>query len=152
MKYEAKTPGSYIAQLPEERRQVFSALRDVILKNIPEGFEETMTYGMISYVVPHAIYPAGYHVDPRIPLPFISLGSQKHFIALYHMGIYTNEDLEKWFVAEYPKHSKTKLDMGKSCIRLKKTDAIPYELIAELVRKMSVNDWINAYEQSRQRK
>jgi hypothetical protein len=152
MKYDAKTPDAYIAQLPVDRQHAFSTLREVIRENLPEGFEETMTYGMISYVVPHSIYPAGYHVNPEIPLPFISLGSQKHFIALYHMGMYTNEDLEKWFVAEYPKHSKTKLDMGKSCIRLKKMDAIPYALIAELVRKMTVDDWISAYEKSKQGK
>lgn len=151
MKYEANTPGEYISQLPEERRKAFSRLREVILQHLPEGFEETMTYGTISYVVPHSIYPDGYHVDPKIPLPFISLGSQKNFIAIYHMGMYTNQELEHWFVAEYPKHSKTKLDMGKSCIRLKNPAAIPYELIAELVQKMTVNEWISAYEKSKPR-
>jgi len=149
MKYDANSPEVYISQLPETRRKAFSELREVIRQHLPEGFEETMTYGMISYVVPHSIYPDGYHVDPKIPLPFISIGSQKHFIAVYHMGMYTNKELESWFVAEYPKHSKTKLDMGKSCIRLKYIDAIPYDLIAELVKRMTVNEWINAYEKSK---
>lgn len=111
-----------------------------------------MIYGMIGYVVPHSIYPDGYHVDPKLPLPFINLGSQKNFIALYHMGIYTSEGLLNWFTSEYPKHSKTRLDMGKSCLRLKKTDAIPYALIGELVSKMSVREWINAYETTSSRK
>ena len=149
MKYEAKTPGEYISQLPDTHREPFSKLRNVILENLPDGFEETMIYGMIGYVVPHSTYPDGYHVDPRLPLPFINLGAQKHFIALYHMGIYANGELLDWFVSEYPKHSKTKLDMGKSCIRLKKMDALPYDLVAQLVRKMSVNDWISIYEKTK---
>ena len=152
MKYEATTPGEYISQLPEERREAFSKLRKVILEHLPEGFEETMIYGMIGYVVPHSIYPDGYHVDPKLPLPFINLGSQKNFIALYHMGMYTNDELLNWFKAEYANHSKTKLDMGKSCIRLKKTDAIPYALIGELVSKMQVQEWIDTYEATKPRK
>lgn len=146
MQYEAKTPGEYISLLPEERQEPFSKLRETILENIPDGFEETMIYGMIGYVVPHSIYPDGYHVDPKLPLPFINLGSQKNFIALYHMGIYLNEELQNWFVKEYPKHSKTKLDMGKSCIRLKNINSLPYDLVGELVQKMSVRNWIAAYE------
>ena len=148
MKYEAASPQEYIEQIPFERKEPFRKLREVILENLPKGFEETMTYGMIGYVVPHALYPEGYHVNPEIPLPFINIASQKNFIALYHMGIYSDKDLLHWFEKEYAKHSSTKLDMGKSCIRLKKIHAIPYELIGELSGKMTVQQWIEAYERS----
>ena len=121
-------------------------LREVIKNNLPEGFEEAMSYGMLGFVVPHSIYPKGYHCDPKLPLPFISLASQKNFIALYHMGIYADENLLNWFLVEYPKHCKTKLDMGKSCIRFKKMEDIPFELISELAKRVSVTDWIKKYE------
>ena len=146
MKIIASSPGEYIAQLPEERKMIFSKIRETIIQNVPNGFEETMSYGMLGYVVPHSIYPAGYHCDPKLPLPFINIASQKNFIALYHMGIYANSELMEWFVNEYPKYCTTKLDMGKSCIRFKKMDQIPYELIAELTTKMTVKDWISLYE------
>ncbi|MBT8182171.1 MAG: DUF1801 domain-containing protein [Eudoraea sp.] len=148
MQSKAKTPEDYISELPEERKQPISKLRETILKNLPEGFEEEMSYGMIGYVVPHSLYPAGYHVNPDLPLPFINIASQKNFIALYHMGIYSDKDLLNWFVSEYPKHVKTKLDMGKSCIRFKNTNHIPYKLIGDLVSKMSAAQWINKYEQA----
>jgi uncharacterized protein YdhG (YjbR/CyaY superfamily) len=148
MQSKAKTPEAYISELPEERKVPISKLRETILKNLPEGFEEEMSYGMIGYVVPHSLYPAGYHVNPDLPLPFINIASQKNFIALYHMGIYSDKDLLNWFVSEYPKHVKTKLDMGKSCIRFKNTNHIPYKLIGELVSKMSAAQWINKYEQA----
>lgn len=147
MKIEASTPDEYIAQLAEKRQQAVSKLREIIKNNLPNGFEETLSYGMIGYVVPHSGYPAGYHCDPKLPLPFINIASQKNFVALYHMGIYANKNLFDWFVAKYPKHCTTKIDMGKSCIRFKKIDQIPYDLIAELVTKMTVSDWINLYEQ-----
>ena len=121
-------------------------LRKVIIQNLQKGFEETISYGMLGYVVPHSIYPAGYHCDTKLPLPFLSIASQKNFIAVYHMGIYADQKLLNWFVEEYPKHSKTKLDMGKSCIRFKKMDQVPVELIGELASKMSVEDWIGIYE------
>lgn len=146
MKIEANTPDEYIAQLPEERQQAVSKLREIICKNLPEGFQETISYGMIGYVVPHSVYPAGYHCDTKLPLPFINIASQKNFIALYHMGIYANKNLLDWFVAEYSKHYPTKLDMGKSCIRFKKIDKIPYDLIAELSKKMTCPEWIDLYE------
>ena len=146
MTHQANSPSDYILAIPEERRDAFTRLRETIQENIPDGFQEGMSYGMIGYVVPHSIYPSGYHCDPKLPLPFASIASQKNFIALYHMGLYANEELLKWFVAEYPKHSKTKLDMGKSCIRFKKPEAIPFQLIAELMRKMSVDDWVELYE------
>lgn len=146
MQSKASTPDEYIAELPEERVSAMKKLRKTITDNLPEGFEETMSYGMIGYVVPHSIYPDGYHCSPELPLPFLSIASQKNFIALYHMGIYSDEKLLNWFTSEYPKHVKTKLDMGKSCIRFKKPEQIPFELIAELVQKMSVQDWIDKYE------
>ena len=146
MKIEANSPDDYISKLPEERQEVISKLRKVVLDNLPKGFSEEMSYGMIGYVVPHSIYPDGYHCDPKLPLPFMSMASQKNFVAFYHMGIYADEKLLDWFVKEYPKHSKYKLDMGKSCIRFKKMNDIPYDLIRELVSKVSVDDWINRYD------
>jgi len=146
MQSTAKTPVDYIEQLPEVRKEVISKLRDIILQNLPKGFDEQMCYGMIGYVVPFSRYPDGYHCDPKQPLPFINLASQKNHIALYHMGIYSDQKLYDWFVAEYPKHETNKLNMGKSCIRFKNMNKIPYELIGELVSKMTVDDWIARYE------
>jgi hypothetical protein len=105
-----------------------------------------MSYGMIGYVVLHTTYPDGYHFNPKLPLPFVNIASQKNFIALYHTGIYVNPNLLEWFVAEYPKHSKQKLDMGKGCIRFKKMDQIPFKLIGELMQKITVEEWITYYE------
>jgi hypothetical protein len=127
-------------------------LRDVILKNLPKGFAEVMSYGMIGYVVPHKLYPNGYHCNPKLPLPFANIASQKNFIALYHMGVYANPELLKWFTAEYKKRVPSKLDMGKSCIRFKNPEEIPFELIGELMRKMSPKDWIAVYEKNLVRK
>ena len=146
MQSKATTPEHYLAELPEDRKEAMLKLRNVIKDNLPKGFQEQMSYGMLGYVVPHSIYPNGYHCNPKLPLPFINLASQKNFIALYHMGIYADKNLLDWFVAEYPKHFKTKIDMGKSCLRFKKMDDIPFELIGELVKKMSVQDWISIYE------
>ena len=148
MKIEANNPIDYISNLPEERQVAMSRLRQTILDNLPKGFEETMSYGMIGYVVPHSIYPEGYHCTPELPLPFMSIASQKNFVALYHMGIYADKELYDWFVVEYPKHVKTKLDMGKSCIRFKKIATIPYDLIAELCTRMTVKQWIELYEKN----
>lgn len=146
MKSNANTPEQYIQQLPEERKNAFEKLRNVILQNLPKGFSETISYGMITYVVPHSLYPDGYHCNPSQALPFISIASQKNFIALYHMGLYANEDLLNWFTKEYPNHTKAKLDMGKSCIRFKKVDQIPYKLIGELCSKITPKQWIEIYE------
>lgn len=151
MNYKAANPTEYITKLPEARQQVVSKIRETILKNLPEGFEEQMSYGMLGYVVPHSIYPDGYHCDTKLPLPFINLASQKNFVALYHSGIYADKKLLDWFIAEYPKHCKRKLDMGKSCVRFKYMDDIPYKLLAELCTKMSVKDWINLYEKNTKR-
>jgi len=136
----------YYENLPEDRKPAMNQLREILKKNLPKGFEEGFDYGMPSYAVPHSSYPRGYHCDPKIPLPFVSVASQKNFIALYHMGMYANPSLLKWFEDEYPKHSKTKLDMGKSCIRFKKPETIPFDLIAELMTKMTPEDWIPLYE------
>lgn len=146
MQSKATNVKDYLKEVSEERAPYFSKLRDTIVKNIPKGFEECMQYGMIGYVVPHSIFPDGYHCDPKIPLPFVSIASQKNFIALHHMGIYANPKLLEWFVAEYPKHCKTKLDMGKGCIRFKKADQIPFDLVAELIQKITVKDWIKMYQ------
>lgn len=137
-----------IAAIANERKSAVEKLRQTILQNLPEGFEETVSYGMISYVVPHSIYPKGYHCDPKIPLPFLSFASQKNSINLYHMGIYAEKSLYDWFIHEYPKHTSQKLDMGKSCIRFKKVNDIPLDLIATLVQKMTPKQWVELYEQA----
>jgi uncharacterized protein YdhG (YjbR/CyaY superfamily) len=146
MQSKAATPQEYLDSLPDDRKEAIEKIRSAIKQNLPEGFHECIGYGMLGYVVPHSLYPKGYHCDPKLPLPFLSVASQKNFIALYHMGVYAQKDLYDWFVAEYPKHCKTKLDMGKSCIRFKKVSDIPYELIAELAGKMTVQQWIDCYE------
>lgn len=146
MQSKAITADAYFDALPDDRKAAMNTLRKITKENLPEGFEETMSYGMVTYVVPHSIYPNGYHCDPKQALPFLSIASQKNFIAVYHMGMYMDKNLLDWFVAEYPKHVKTKLDMGKSCIRFKKMEAIPYDLLAELFTKMTVAEWISGYE------
>ena len=146
MQYIANSPDDYIAQIPEERKKPMQKLRKTILKNIPKGFEETMNYGMIGYVVPHTLYPDGYHCDPKLPLPFMNIASQKNFIAVYHSGVYADKKMLDWFTSEFPKHSSRKLDMGKSCIRFKNIDEIPYDLIGELASKIEVREWIDMYE------
>ena len=143
---KVNTPEEYIAQIPADRKAVFQQLRDVIMTNLPSGFQEVISYGMLGYVVPHSIYPSGYHCDSKLPLPFLAIASQKNFIAIYHMGIYADETLLNWFLEEYPKHSNQKLDMGKSCIRFKKMEHIPIKLLADLAKKMTVEQWINLYE------
>jgi hypothetical protein len=149
---QSTTPDDYIAQLPEERRRPMQQLREVVLANLPDGFEETISYGMIGYVVPHSLYPPGYHCDPKLPLPFMNIASQKNFIAVYHVGIYAVPELMEWFVAEYPKYCSARLDMGKSCIRFKKIDQIPYKLIGELAKKMTPAEWIDVYERNIKKK
>lgn len=146
MKSTATTPEEYLDSLPADRQKAVTELRKVIKKNLPKGFKEVMGYGMLGYVVPHSIYPAGYHCNPKLPLPYINIASQKNFIALHHMGLYCSPELLKWFQAEYPKHSKSKLDMGKGCVRFKKMDDIPYKLIGELATKITVEKWISIIE------
>jgi uncharacterized protein YdhG (YjbR/CyaY superfamily) len=146
MRTAGTTPEELIHNAPEERKEALNKLRETIRENLPAGFHECVNYGMVSYVVPHEIYPSGYHCDPKLPLPFLSFASQKNFIAFYHMGIYADPELLDWFVSEYQQVSKTKLDMGKSCVRFKKPEQIPFELIGKLVSKMSPEDWIARYE------
>ena len=144
----ATTVDQYINEAPEDRREALQKLRNIILENLPKGFQECISYGMVGYVVPHSIYPKGYHCTPELPLPFMSFASQKNSINFYHMGIYANPELYEWFVTEYPKHSKQKLDLGKSCLRIKKPENIPFELIGQLAKKISVADWIALYEKA----
>jgi len=152
MQSKATTPDAYMDELPEERKAAVKKLRSTIMKNLPKGFAEVMSYGMIGHVVPHSKYPSGYHCDPKLPLPFMNIASQKNFIALYHMGIYADKKLLNWFMTEYPKYVTGKPDMGKSCIRFKKPEHIPYELIGELVKKMNADDWIALYERAFKKK
>lgn len=146
MQSKAVTPEQYIAELPQDRKVVMEKLRKIAIDTLSKGFQEVIYCGMLGYVVPHAIYPNGYHCDPKLPLGFYSIASQKNSINIYHMGIYSDKKLHDWFVAEYPKHCMSKLDMGKSCIRFKKMDDIPYDLITELLKKITVQDWIDMYE------
>lgn len=148
MTYNAATVAEYIAQLPEDRKTAVAKLTSIIAQRLPPGFEQGILYKMIGFYVPHHHYPEGYHCNPKDPLPFINIASQKNYIALYHSGIYAQKELHNWFVSEYPKHCKHKLDMGKSCVRFKKMDDIPYDLIAILAQKMTVEQWVACYEQT----
>jgi len=151
MQSDASSPEEYIAEMPVDRRDAFTKLRATIKKNLPEGFEEVMSYGMIGYVVPHSRYPAGYHVNPALPLGLINIASQKNFIAVYHMGVYADPALLKWFTAAHAKASAKKLDMGKSCIRYKKPEDIPFDLIGQLASKLTPDEWITRYEKQLKR-
>lgn len=146
MRIPASTVEEYISKLPEDRAAAVSKILSIFREHLPAGFEEDLSYGMPGFVVPHSMYPAGYHCKPSEPLPFMSVASQKNFVALYHMGMYATPEIIQWWEAEYPKHAKRKLDMGKSCIRFKNMEDIPYELIAELATKMTAEEWIAKYE------
>jgi Domain of unknown function (DU1801) len=149
MQSKAATPDEYIADLPDDRRAVISAMREALLNNLPNGFKEEMSYGMMGYVVPHSLYPAGYHCDPKLPLPFINVASQKNYISFYHMGLYGG--LLEWFEENWPLHSKKKLDMGKCCVRFKKPEDVPLALIGELAQKMTPQHWVEYYEKTMKR-
>ncbi len=151
MQSKTKTVEQYLKELPADRLEGMTKLRKEILKNLPKGFTEEMSYGNIGYVVPHSIYPAGYHCDPKLPLPFMGIASQKNSINFYHMGIYADPKLLKWFTDEYAKTGLGKLDMGKSCMRFKKPENIPYKLIGELCSKITVEKWIEVYEKNMKR-
>ena len=152
MKANGTTVMDILSNIPSERAEHFNQLHDVIVKNLPNGFEAAISYGGLGYVIPHTLYPAGYHCKPIEPLPFAGISSQKNSINFYHMGMYSDPLLYEWFVTEYPKHSKQKLDIGKSCVRFKNLDEIPYKLIGELMRKMSAQEWINLYESKLKKK
>ncbi len=151
MKSQATNVDNYLQELQDDRREAISNIRTSILNNLPKGFEEVISYGMIGYVVPHSIYPNGYHCDKKLPLPFINIGNQKNFISLHHLGLYFDENLVNWFASEYENHSKTKLDMGKGCVRFKKINDIPLDLIGQLVSKISVENYIETYEKNLKR-
>ncbi len=152
MQSKATTVEAYLSELPEDRQQAVNELRKVIKKNLPKGFQECMNYGMIGWVVPHSKYPPGYHCDPKLPLPFLGLASQKNSVNFYHMGVYADPKLLKWFTEAHAKASPKKLDMGKSCVRYKKAEDIPLKLIGELVSKITTDDWIAMYEKNYKRK
>ena len=145
MQSQATTVEQYLAELPEDRRAAISAVRNVILKNLNKGYEEGMQYGMIGYYVPHSLYPAGYHCDPKQPLPFACLASQKNYMSLYMMPVYCDDATETTFRDEWIKAGK-KLDMGKSCIRFKKVEDLALDLIGETIRRTSVKQWVEHYE------
>jgi hypothetical protein len=151
MQSKATTVEEYINELPDDRKDAINKLRKEIKKNLPKGFKEEMSYGMIGYVVPHKLYPPGYHCNPELPLPFMNIASQKNFIGVYHMGIYSDPKLLKWFTDAFSKADAGKLDMGKSCIRFKKPENIPIKLIGELAAKMTPGDWIDMYEKALKR-
>ena len=146
MKFKAATVEEYLQEVPTERQPYFNQLRNVILENLPAGFVEQMSYGMIGYLVPHDIYPDGYHCNPELPLPFVNIASQKNFVGLYHMGIYSSPDLLGWFVVVTCRNCSFLLYPNVVCPRSKKAEQIPFDLIAELMQKMSVDDWIHIYE------
>lgn len=152
MRIDAKSPEEYISKLPDERKESITKLRNEINNNIPKDFQEVMIYGMIGWVVPHSVYPDGYHCTPTDPLPFMNIASQKNHIAVYHMGIYADKETLDWFTDEYHKVAKVKLNMGKSCIRFRKPEHIPYELIGQLAGKMTAQHWIDIYEKAFKKK
>ena len=152
MQSKATSTKQYLDELPIDRKEPIQKLRQQILDNLPEGIEETMNYGMLGYVVPHTVYPDGYHCDTKQPLPFMNLASQKNFIAVYSMVLYAKKELIDWFTSEYAKRCKYNLDMGKSCIRFKKMDDIPFDLIGELTAKVSTEEWIIMYESAFKKK
>lgn len=137
----------YINNLADDRKEAVTKLMESVRKLIDSNYKEELSHGMIGYVVPHSIFPSGYHCDPKLPLPYMNIASQKSHIAVYHMGLYASQELMDWFTAEYPKHTKAKLDMGKSCIRFKKTEHIPYDLIGQLAAKQNAQQWIACYQE-----
>ncbi|MFE8598615.1 DUF1801 domain-containing protein [Archangium violaceum] len=145
MQSKATTVDQYLASLPEDRRTAISAIRDVILENLDKDYEEGIQYGMIGYYVPHKVFPAGYHCDPKQPLPFASLASQKNHMAVYLMGIYGQPRHEKWFREAWAKTGK-KLDMGKSCVRFKKLQDVALDVLGEAIRRAPAKAYIQQYE------
>lgn len=146
MKFEGKSVEAYLKQIPAEKRLVLESMRQTILDNLPTGFVEQISYGMLGYVVPHIIYPKGYHVNPSLPLPFLNLAAQKNYLALYHMGLYVDNALLQDFKNQFKQLCPYPLDIGKSCIRFKYGQEIPFSLIAALLQKIDVPKWISMYE------
>lgn len=150
MQSKAKTVKEYLIALPSDRRKAIEMVRKIIKKNLPKGYQEIMQYGMISYVVPLRLYPDGYLNDPKVPLPYASLASQKNYMSLYLMNVYGNQDIESWFKKEFEKHGKN-LNMGKSCVRFKKLDDINLDVIGKVLAKTSVQDFTKIYEAFRKK-
>jgi hypothetical protein len=148
MNRDAATVTEYLAGLPEDRRRALEAVRKVIRKNLPKGYQEGMQYGMIGYFVPHSVYPAGYHCDPRQPLPFAGLASQKNHMSLYLCSAYASPEHESWFRKAWTADGR-KLDMGKACVRFKKLEDVPLEVVGEAVRRMPVKEFVRIYEGTR---
>ena len=154
MQSSATTPEAYLASLPDERRATVVAVRDVILANLDPAYTETMAYGMLGYSLPHSVYPAGYHCNPKQPLPFAGLASQKNYISLYLMGLYIGAEGSEettdtqWFREAWAASGKKKLDMGKACVRFKKLDDIPLDVIGEAIRRVPAQRYIALYEQA----
>jgi len=145
MQSKAATVAQYLAELPEDRRKAIEQVRAVIRKNLDKNYEEGMQYGMIGYYVPHTVYPNGYHCDPRQPLPFAALASQKNAMSLYLMSVYMKPADSQWFIQTWKKTGK-KLDMGKSCIRFKKAEDLALDVIAEAIKRVPAKDYIAVYE------
>lgn len=146
MTSNAKTVDEYLALLPDDRRDALEAVREVILANLPEGYEETMCYGMIGYVVPHSLFPAGYHCDPKQPLSYAGLASQKNHMSLYLMTVYGDAPTAEWFKSAFTAAGK-KLDMGKSCVRFKKVSDLPLDVIGQAIARVPAQAYIEQYEQ-----
>lgn len=147
MRYSVESIEEYLNVIPHERKDEISKVRAVLQKELPKELEEVLLYDMITYVVPFQIYPSGYHVKKGVPLPFLSIGVQKHMISLYHYGMYQNKEVYDWFVKEYHKLFDKQPNMGKSCIRLKQITQKDLTLIADLAKKITINEFIRAYEE-----
>jgi uncharacterized protein YdhG (YjbR/CyaY superfamily) len=145
------TVEEYLAALPKDRREALDAIRKVIRKNLPKGYEEGIQYGMIGYFVPHSLYPAGYHCDPKQPLPFVHLASQKNHMAIYLFCLYMDEEAMERFTTAWQQTGK-KLDMGKSCVRFKKLDQVALDVVADAIRAIPVKDFVAHYDASRPKK
>jgi hypothetical protein len=145
MQSKAANVEQYLAELSEDRREALQAIRQAILANLPPGYEEGMQYGMIGYFVPHSVYPPGYHCDPKQPLPFAALASQKNYISVYLMCVYGHREHERWFREAWAKTGK-KLDMGKSCVRFKRIDDVPLQVIGQAIRRVPAKKFIEYYE------
>jgi len=147
MQSSATTVQEYLKELPADRREAINAVRGVILANLPKGYEECMSYGMIGYVVPHSIYPKGYQCNPKLPLPFVNLGSQKNHMALHLMCCYGDPELKAWFEKAW-KDAGKKFDMGGGCVRFKKLEELPLEVIGQLVARLPVAVYIRRIEKA----
>lgn len=145
MQSKATTVAAYLNELPADRRAAIEAVRNVILANLDKDYEEGMQYGMIGYYVPHRVYPAGYHCDPKQPLPFANLASQKNYMSIYLMGVYGSSGLAQWFNQAWAASGK-KLDMGKCCVRFKKIEDVALDVIAEAIRRQTTAKYVEQYE------